>query len=268
VADFFGDAGLAVFLNAGDPPLDTLTDVALLLDAWGVDCLELAVPFPDSPSDGPVIRRSALRALDRGVDLATTLTFVRSIRPRLTHLTVVLLADWAWTVRALGLPDFLGRVTDSGSDALLVHGVPPKARPGYYQAAHKAGLPIVTTCYPSSAAAVQAEAAANASAYLYLVAAFGRTGAAPRSGYHALAPMIAALRAMTSVPIAVGFGIQSAADIRAVRQVGADAAVVGSACVARIERALNEGRDVVADIRGLLPQLISRRTTLTAGRTM
>jgi len=71
-----GRPGLAVFLNAGDPPLDVLRELVLMLDASRVDCLELAVPFPDSPSDGPVIRESANRALADGVDRDAVLGFV------------------------------------------------------------------------------------------------------------------------------------------------------------------------------------------------
>src|SRR5947209_17786358 len=61
--------GLAVFLNAGDPPLEHLEDLMLLLDTEWIDCLELAVPFPDSLSDGPAIRRSSGRAIQRGIAL-------------------------------------------------------------------------------------------------------------------------------------------------------------------------------------------------------
>lgn len=248
--DFFdsppsGQPGLAMFLNAGDPPLDVLPDLVHMLDDCGVDCLELAVPFPDSPTDGPVIQRSARRALDRGVGLDDVLKFIDDIRPELKHLKIVLLADWSYTVKPVGLPDFLIRVRYSGSDALLVHGLPPRLRPGYYEAAHRLGLPVVTTCYANSAANVLAEAGRHASAYLYLVSRYGRTGTGSATDYSALSSVLATLRTMTEARIAVGFGVATSSDLEAIQATGADAVIVGSAGVVRVESALVGRRNVV-----------------------
>src|SRR5947209_6220636 len=95
-SNFFGQPrpgrpGLALFLNAGDPPLDVFRDLILMLDSERVDCLELAVPFPNSPTDGPVIRASAARALADGIDLEAVLGFVAQVRPELSHLKIALL---------------------------------------------------------------------------------------------------------------------------------------------------------------------------------
>ncbi|MGH3720055.1 MAG: tryptophan synthase subunit alpha [Pseudonocardiaceae bacterium] len=249
-----GDIGLAVFLNAGDPPLDQLEDLVLQLDACRVDCLELAVPFPDSVSDGPVIRRSARRALEGGIDLDATLAFVASVRPRLSHLKIALLADWSHTARALPPREFVGRVQSAGADALLLHGLPPRLRQGYYETAHLLGQPIVSTCYATSADAVLDEAGRHGSAYLYLAAHYGKTGAGP-ADYGALAPVITALRRRTEIPIAVGFGVRDRSHLAALRDVGADAAIVGSTWVAHIERAVLEHRDLLQDVRVLLADL-------------
>src|SRR5436305_2742417 len=140
-----GRPGLAVFLNAGDPPFEVLREVMLLLDECRVDCIELAVPFPNSASDGPVIRRSADRALADGVDRDRVLAFVERVRPELSHLKIALLADWSHSIKGLQLPDFIARVKASGADGLLVHGLPPRLRQQYYEAAVAAGQPIVTT---------------------------------------------------------------------------------------------------------------------------
>ncbi|HEV7758216.1 MAG TPA: tryptophan synthase subunit alpha, partial [Acidimicrobiales bacterium] len=153
------EPGLVLFLNAGDPPLDQLPDILRALDAAGVDCLELAVPFPDSPTDGPVIRRSAQRALARGVDLDAVLDLVAATRPTLRHLRVALFADWSHTVKRLPLDDVLRRVAAAGADGFLLHGLPPRRRADYHAAAHHAGLPLVTTCYLTSPPAVVADAA-------------------------------------------------------------------------------------------------------------
>lgn len=250
-----GEPGLAMFLNAGDPPLDVLRDLVHMLDYCRVDCLEIAVPFPNSPTDGPVIQRSARRALDHGVGLDEVLSFINGIHAELKHLKVVLLADWSYTVKPVGLPDFLVRVQHSGSDALLVHGLPPRLRPGYYEAARRLGLPIVTTCYANSAVNVLADAGRHASAYLYLVSRYGRTGTGPAADYPALSGVLATLRRMTEARIAVGFGVATRADIEATRAVGADAVIVGSAGVSRVESALAGSRNVVDVLYEFLGEL-------------
>ena len=250
-----GRPGLALFLNAGDPPLDVFRELVLMLDAAKVDCLELAVPFPDSPSDGPVIRESASRALADGIDRETVLEFVSDVRPQLAHLKIALLADWRYSIKDLPLREFVERVRASGADGLLVHGMPPRLRPGYYETARAVGQPIVTTCYSNSQSPVIEEAADNGSAYIYLVSAYGKSGTVGPPDHSALVPVIETLRARSDVPVAVGFGVKTRADIEGLGAVGADAAIVGSACVARVAAARAAGRDVVADFHGLLVEL-------------
>lgn len=250
-----GTTGLALFLNAGDPPLEVFRDLVLMLDAAGVDCLELAVPFPNSPSDGPVIRESAGRALADGVDRDAVLAFVEGVRPELKHLKIALLADWSYSIKDLPLPEFLARVRASGADGLLVHGMPPRLRPGYYEAAAAAGQPIVTTCYSSSEPPVIEEAGDNGSAYIYLVSAYGKSGTVGPPDPAMLVPVIETLRERTDVPIAVGFGVKGRSDIDALGAVGADAAIIGSSCVARVAAARAAGKDVVEDFHAFLVEL-------------
>jgi tryptophan synthase alpha chain len=251
-----GRTGLVLFLVAGDPPLDVFRDLVLLMDEHEVDCLELAVPFPDSPTDGPVIQDSARRALDRGVDLEATLAFVESIRPELSHLKIALLADWSYSIKGTPLRDFLERVQSAGADGLLVHGLPPRLRPEYYEAADATGLPIVTTCYATSEAPVLHDAAEHASAYIYLVSAYGRSGTVGPPDHSTLVPVLETLRERSEVPIAVGFGIKDRSHVEGVGAVGADAAIIGSTCVALVADTQAAGGDVVKDFRGLLGELV------------
>lgn len=259
MAEFFtqrpsGEPGLALFLNAGDPPLPVLADVVRMLDEQRVDCLELAVPFPNSFTDGPVVRRSAERALTRGVGLPEVLGFLAEVVPDLHHLKIVLLVDWSHTVKPTSLPDFLGRVRDSAAHALLVHGLPPRLRPQYYDLAGQLRLPLVSTCYANSAPAVQEESARQASAYLYLVAHYGRSGTAPAAGYDTLAGVLPALRANTTAPIAVGFGVRDRGDVLALQAIGADAVIVGSAGVSVVD-SCSERPSMVA---GALSEFVRR----------
>ncbi|MFF2060685.1 tryptophan synthase subunit alpha [Streptomyces sp. NPDC058200] len=253
--------GLALFLNAGDPPLDVLADLVLMLDEEGVDCLELAVPFPDSVTDGPVIRRSARRALDLGTGLDEVLAFIADVRPRLRRLRIALLADWSHSLKHREPDAVLRTIAASGADGLLVHALPPRLRTAHYAAAREAKLPIVTTCYQQSPPPTMAEAAAEATAYLYLVAHYGRSGTAPVAGHAALAGTVAALRAHTTSPIAIGFGVRTRQDVEAVGACGADAVIIGSAGVARIEQSLDQGGDVVDDFRAFVRSVSPTRST-------
>ncbi|MDQ1016530.1 tryptophan synthase subunit alpha [Streptomyces afghaniensis] len=250
-----GRPGLALFLNAGDPPLAVLPELLAMLDDSEVDCLELAVPFPDSPTDGPVVRASAARALADGVTPRAVLDAVAAARPGLRGLRIALLADWSHTVRGTDPGDFAAAVRDAGCDGLLLHGVPPRLRRAHYDAVHRAGLPLVTTCYAASGPDVVAEAADHASAYLYLVAHYGRSGTAAAWDRERLGAVITTLRSTASVPVAVGFGVRTGGDIALLAELGADAVVVGSAGVARIEQARAAGRDPVEELRAFVSEL-------------
>ena len=250
-----GEPGLAVFLNAGDPPLPVLAEVIAMLDESGVDCLELAVPFPASFTDGPTVRRSAKRALALGTDLADVLALVERVRPTLRHLRIALIADWSHTVRPIRLAEFLRRTHAAGVDGLLLHGLPATQRAHYYELAHATQVPVVTTCYPDSDPAVLAESATNATAYLYLVAHYGRSGTPSANGFPQVRPVIPVLRANTTGPIAVGFGVRGRAEIEALRDLGADAVIIGSAAVARVEKAGADNRDVLAELAGFVAEL-------------
>jgi tryptophan synthase alpha chain len=262
-----GRPGLALFLNAGDPPLETFRDLVLMLDEAKVDCLELAIPFPNSASDGPVIRASASRALEDGIDRDAVLEFVQDVRPELDHLKIALLADWSYSIKPAPLQEFLERVQAAGADGLLVHGLPPRLKGQYYEAADTVGLPIVTTCYATSEEPVLHEAADHGSAYIYLVAAYGRSGTVGPPDHSTLIPVMETLRARTDVPVAVGFGVKDKSHIDGLAEVGADAAIVGSTCVARVTEARNAGRDVVEDFQGLLVELGLSPTQHNKGHT-
>jgi tryptophan synthase alpha chain len=253
-----GRARLAFFLNAGDPSFEVLRPIVTMLDECGVDCLELAVPSTSVATDGAVIRRSSARAIEVGADLAATLAFVATLRPNLSHLKLILMVDWRYVVRAVRIEELLRRAQQASCDGLLLYGAPPRVRPAYYESAHRYGMPIVTTCFVNSTPKVMCEAAANASAYLYLVSHYGTGEGAGPPDPAVLAPVIDTLRAISRVPIAVGFGIRTVADVQAVTTAGADAAIVGGAAVACLERAIVAGRDAVADMRALVIALQDR----------
>jgi len=119
----------------------------------------------------------------------------------------------------------------------------------------------VTACFAESSPVRKREAADHASAFLYLASHFGRGEDAARLERSRLAPAVAALRAMTNAPIAVGFGIRTRDDVRTVHEAGADAAIVGSSCVGALERALLAGDDPAAALGRFAAELRPARTS-------
>ena len=152
-------------------------------------------------------------------------------------------------------------VADSGSDAILVHALPPRFHADYYETAASLTLPVVTTCYATSSDEVKAEAVRHASAYVYLVAQYGRSGSGPEDGYGHLSAIIQPLRRRRDVPIAVGFGVKTRTDLDAIRNAGADAAIIGSAFISEIEPLLIEGRSTLDGTRAFLARLMDGATT-------
>jgi len=177
------------------------------------------------------------------------------VRPQLSHLKIALLVDWSHSIKPMKMGEFLELVKSSGSDGLLVHGLPPRLREQYYEAAEAVGQAIVTTCYVTSEQPVLEEAAGHGSAYIYLVAAYGRSGTVGPPDHSLLVPVLETLRERTDVPIAVGFGVKNRSHIESLGEIGADAAIVGSAGVACVADSLANGRDVVDDFHALLVDL-------------
>ncbi|MGP4020934.1 tryptophan synthase subunit alpha [Saccharopolyspora sp. 5N708] len=237
--------GLAVLLTAGAQPLAQQRELLAVLDERGVDCVELAVPFPDSATDGPVLRRAADRALRRGIGFADVLRFVAGVRPHLRQLRIALLADWRYSVWPLGEHRFARQVLDAGVDGALVHATPPRRRAVHLSAAADTGLPMVASCFATSGPAARTAAARDATAYVYLAAHYGKTGTAPVGGHAALAGVVRELRAEARVPVAVGFGVRSATDVRRIAATGADAAIVGTAAAEVLDRAEADDHDPV-----------------------
>ena len=256
-----GRPALCQFVIAGDPDPATAADLAAASVAAGVDLFEYCIPFPRSITDGPVIRAGYERAIAAGMTPERALA---GIAPLARHRPVVLLADWRATVLPMGgVEPFLDRAAAHGAGAVLLHGLPPLVQPQLGPAAARRGLGVVATAYPDSPAATLARAAREATAFLYLVSARGRSGGAPPD-LAALAPVIARLRAEGAGRIGVGFGLKTAADHRAARDAGADLTICGSAFTALIDRHAGDRAALLRAWRAALLDLASRKETAHA----
>ena len=225
-----GRPGLVAYVTAGHPSAaETSAFLRGAADA-GVDCVELGVPWSDPVADGPTIQASTHAALAGGMTLGGALELLA--RAERSAPTVVF--SYLNPVLALGPARFAREARAAGAAGLLITDLPVGADEAVEAALGSAGLPLVRLVAPTTPAARQKLIAARSRGFLYLVSRLGVTG---ESGGvpAALGPQVAALRAVTQLPIAVGFGIATAEQAVAVARL-ADGVVIGSAVVSRMAR--------------------------------
>ncbi len=226
-----GRKGLVVYLTAGDPDLGAMDGLLQALDRAGVDVIELGVPFSDPLADGPVIQRASERALRSG----TTLRKILERFPvwRQTVHAPIILFSYFNPILQFGLERFAATAAQVGIDGALVVDLTPEEAEGYVRTMRAHGLDTVFLASPTSTDARLERAAQLSTGFLYLISRTGVTGERSEmaAGVRAL---VERARRITSLPIAVGFGISTPAQVGEV-QAAADAAVVGSAVVHAIE---------------------------------
>ena len=257
-------AAFIPYLTAGDPSADATIDFARALDRAGADILELGVPFSDPIADGPVLQRSASRALRAGTTLPDVWRIAAAIR-RETSLALVLFSYLNPLLRR-GLETAAGEARKAGFDAVLVIDLPPEEGADLEPVFRNEGLKTVFLVSPTSPPSRMARAAELSSGFLYVVTRAGTTGARESLPADLAATVARARRSARGrrrasdgiLPIAVGFGISTPGAARRAAAL-ADGVVVGSALVAVAERA---GDGAVDAVGGFARQLVRacRRT--------
>jgi tryptophan synthase alpha chain len=223
-----GRKALVVYVCAGDPDLaSTERLVPLLVDA-GADVIELGVPFSDPLADGPTIQAASQRALHSGTSLAGVLELVARLRQSRCEVPLVLFGYMNPILR-MGLGAFASRAAQSGADGVLVADLPLEEAGPLRQLVEGQGLSLVLLAAPTTPPQRLRAIGAATSGFLYFVSLTGVTGA--RAELPADLPArLAEARAATPVPLAVGFGVSTPAQAKALC-LHADAVVVGSALV-------------------------------------
>ncbi|MBB6253618.1 tryptophan synthase subunit alpha [Nitrospirillum iridis] len=251
-----GRAGLVTFITAGDPDHDTCLDLLKGLPGAGADLIELGMPFTDPMADGPAIQASTLRALATGARMTRTLELVRAFREGDADTPIILMGYYN-PIYAYGVDRFLADAKAAGVDGLIVVDLPPEEDGELCLPARAAGVNFIRLATPTTDKARLPAVLANTSGFIYYVSIAGITGAGSATS-DAIAAAVAHLRTGTDLPVAVGFGIttpEGAADVARV----ADAAVVGSAIVRRLEANLDaEGKakpGLVPDVLGFVAEL-------------
>src|SRR2546427_9801835 len=257
-----GELGIVAYITAGDPSLDaSLKFVRALADA-GADVIELGVPFSDPLADGPTIQRASERALKAGTTLTAVLDLVRRIRQS-SQVPLVLFSYYN-PILQMGLEKFASSAASAGAAGLLATDLPPEESDDYRRILSHHLDPIFLGA-PTSTDERLAKIAACSSGFLYLISRTGVTGAKDALPDD-LPALIRRTRSVTQLPIAVGFGISLPGHVSVLGGL-ADAAVVGSALVAEIEKATTANPNA-AGIDAATAALANRiRSLKDAGRS-
>ena len=228
-----GETGFIPFAVAGDPDLATSEKIFKSYIDGGADILEIGYPFSDPIADGPVNQRASQRAIAAGMDHASFFSLIKRLR-KATDIPFGLLC-YANTVLHYGYDRFCLHAASAGLDSILIADLPPEESAGLATAIHRYGLGRVFIVSELTPLSRMRFICSQVDSFVYVVSRLGATGAGT-SISATMGDTIKRLKKVTTKPLAVGFGISTPDHVRAVRKAGADAAIMGSALVAIIEK--------------------------------
>ena len=247
---FANKPGLVAYLTAGDPDLKTTRAIAVAAIDAGADVIELGVPFSDPLADGPVIQRASERAVAHGTTLADVLALAKELREARANAGLVIFSYYNPILR-FGLERFCAAAEAAGVDGVLVTDMIVEEADEYLIHLEQHNLAPIFLAAPTSPDERLKRIAAVSKGFVYAISRVGITGAQQSLAADAEL-LVKRLRRYTELPIAVGFGVSNAEQFAAVGEF-ADAAVVGSALVATIER--SEPADAPSSIARFIQDL-------------
>ncbi|MEM8759084.1 MAG: tryptophan synthase subunit alpha [Pseudomonadota bacterium] len=242
-----GRAAFVSYIMAGDPDAGTALEIMKGLPAAGVDIIELGLPFTDPMADGPTIQAAGQRALAGGMTLEGTLETVRAFRET-DGTTPIVLMGYYNPIYSRGVDRFLADAKEAGIDGLIVVDLPPEEDDELCLPARAAGIEFIRLATPTTDDRRLPAVVENTGGFVYYVSITGITGAAEANAER-VAPEVARIRAASSLPVCVGFGIKTPEGAAAMARV-ADGVVVGSAIVERIGHG-EPASEVLAFVRTL-----------------
>ncbi len=235
-----GRTAFLPFITAGDPDFETSKEILLGLPAAGADLIELGMPFSDPMADGPAIQAASRRALKAGQTMEKTLNMVRQFRIGDAETPIILMGYYN-PIYVYGVERFVTDAKAAGVDGMIVVDVPPEADDELCIPAIDKGLCFIRLATPTTDAARLPKVLQNTSGFVYYVSITGITGSASADLQEAAA-QIARIRAASTLPVGVGFGIKTPEQVAAMSKY-ADAIIAGSVLVTEIAQSLDsEGR--------------------------
>jgi tryptophan synthase alpha chain len=249
-----GRGGFIPFITAGDPDLPTTESLLIELAAAGADIIELGVPFSDPVADGETIQHASERALRNGVTVRDALACTQNARQ---HINVpIVLFSYFNPLLQFGEEQLAIAANEAGIDGVLVTDLIPEEAESWTQTLLGQGLDPIFLVAPTTSDERLAHIAQQARGFIYAVSRAGVTGTRDQMTRDAEA-LVNRVRAVSDLPVAVGFGISTPEQVRSVWRF-ADAAVVGSAIVREIEN-LRDSPDLVKRVAALFAALLRAR---------
>jgi tryptophan synthase alpha chain len=240
---------LIPYITAGDPEPGVTVALMHAMVRSGADVIELGVPFSDPMADGPVIQRASERALKHQVNLKQVLQMVQRFRTDDAQTPVVLMG-YLNPLEVMGYAAFADAAQAAGVDGVLTVDLPPEEADDLIAQLKPRAIDAIFLLAPTTDSARIRKVCALASGYLYYVSLKGVTGAQSLN-VESVAKKLAEIRAVTTLPLGVGFGIKDANAAAAVARV-ADAVVVGSALIEKVERNIGQNARIEQAICELL----------------
>ncbi len=248
------ERALIPYVTAGDPDLATTKALVLEMAQRGGDLIELGVPFSDPLADGPIIQRASHRALERGTTLHKILQLVADLR-RETDVPLILMTYYNPIFR-YGERPFVAEALASGVDGIIVPDLPPEEAQTLSGLTRGTSLDLIFLMAPTSTPARMALIAEVSQGFIYYVSRLGITGVRDWLADD-LGMMLAQVRASTTKPVALGFGVSTPAHVRLVAEL-ADGVVVGSAIVKLVEE--TQGREAMLEQVGAFVETLKAAT--------
>jgi len=236
------------FVTAGDPDLETTGRLVLAMAEAGADIIELGIPFSDPVAEGPVIQAASERALAAGVTTDKLFDLVKRLRER-TQVPLCFMT-YVNPIFTYGVERFMKHCRDCGVDGVIVPDLPFEEKRELAPACEDCGVDLISLIAPTSHERIQA-IAREAKGFVYCVSSLGVTGVREHIAGGDVGEMVRLVKSSANVPCAVGFGISTPDQAKAMAAV-ADGAIVGSAIVKMVAR---YGRDSVEPVAGYVRQM-------------
>ncbi|MBT9536564.1 MAG: tryptophan synthase subunit alpha [Nitrospirae bacterium] len=234
------------YIMAGDPSIERTKEIVLMFEECGADIVELGVPFTDPLADGPTIQRAAERALKNGVTLKKVIALVRDLRLK-TKIPLVLMTYYN-PVFKYGEERFIADAKDAGVDGVIIPDLPPDEAGEFTRLAKNAAIASIFLLAPTSTEDRIKKVARASTGFIYYVSITGITGAQLLLD-GSIEKSINGIRRITDKPVAVGFGVSTPDEAKAVAGVS-DGVIIGSAIVKKAQVSLDkELRDFLLTLR-------------------
>ena len=217
------------FITCGDPDLDTTAKIVRAMEKNGADLIELGIPFSDPTAEGPVIQEANIRALSAGTTTDKVFDMVRQLRSGSDAVKVpMVFMTYANVVFSYGAEKFISTCANIGIDGLILPDIPYEEKGEFVEITRKYGLDLVSLIAPTSEGRIT-KIASEAEGFIYVVSSLGVTGVRSRITTD-IGSVCSAIKASSSVPCAIGFGISTPEQASDMAQY-ADGVIVGSAIV-------------------------------------